>query len=81
MRAGVGAICGLGRALRFLAEADVVVRLGGTLFVVEAVELGAAFVVALGTVFAAPPELAVCAEVGAGASKSNVPEKNSAAGM
>jgi hypothetical protein len=70
MRAGVGAICGLGRALRFLAEADVLMRLDGALLVVD-----------LGAVFAGELDVPVCAVASAGASKSNVPQENSAAEM
>ena len=75
MRADVGAICGLGRALRFLAEADVVTRFAGVLFVVEP---GAVFWAA---VELAGVDLAVCAEAAAGAMKSTSAQESSAAEM
>jgi hypothetical protein len=78
MRAGVGAICGLGREVRFLAAADLVLtRLGGAVFAVEAVELGV--VVAAG--LPAGLELPVCATASSGESKRNAPQERSAAEM
>src|ERR1700722_17968769 len=71
MRAGVGAICGLAREVRFFAEADfVMTRLGGALFVVE-----------LGAVAAGGLELPVCAAARSGESKRNAPQESSAAEM
>src|ERR1700691_6274911 len=71
MRAGVGAICGLGREVRFFAEADfVLTRLGGALFVVE-----------VGEVVAAGLELPVCARARSGENKRNAPQESSAAEM
>ena len=78
MRAGVGAIGGLGREVRFLAEADfVATRLGVAVVVVEAVEVGAAFAAGLD----AGLELPVCATESSGVNKRNTPQESSAAEM
>jgi hypothetical protein len=95
MRAEVGAIGGLGREVRFFAEADLVMtRLGGAAFVVavEVVEVvdvvevaEVAEAVELGAVFAAGLgaglELPVCATASSGESKRSAPQESSAAEM
>jgi len=64
--------------MRFFAEADLVVTgLGGAVFVVEAVELGAVFAAGLGAGF----ELPVCATASSGESKRSAPQESSAADM